>query len=409
MILPVALASLGGLYVTQSILGGFIWSTLPAYMRQQGMGLDQLGFLSLLILPWTLKVLWSPWIEQWRRPACGPARTKPVIALGGVAVLVAAASLALIADLPLPWTIAALFAVATATATVDIACDGHAVEAIPEASYGWANMMQVGGAYVGSAFGGGLLLVAIDRMGWRPGIGLLIVMCLVASLPFLMLRQPSPSSPPARSGPSLRAALRRPEIRRGLWVTALYVAAMKSCLGYFGPFLVDHGFTLSEVGLFSASGSLVVGVIGAVAGGLIVARLGTMTVLLLALAGQAFVLLYCLGVASGLPLPLAALAWLTQIGSSAWLALGFVALYARFMEWSDPGQAGVDFTLFQCMDAGTGMILGFLAGQVAERLGYSSLFGICLLLSLLCGIGIHRSIGMRAAASDTAGQGLPGQ
>lgn len=394
MVLPVAIASLGGLYVTQSILGGFIWSTLPAYMRQQGLGLDQLGFLSLLILPWTLKVLWSPWVEQWRRPVDGRIRTKPIIAVGGAVVLVAAASLALNAGMSLPWMIAALFIVATATATVDIACDGHAVEAIPEHAYAWANMMQVGGAYVGSTFGGGLLLVAIDRLGWSPGIGLLITLCLVASLPFLLLRQPLPTAPPAKAGPSLRAALRRPAIRRGLWVTALYVAAMKACLGFFGPFLVDHGFTLSEVGLFSATGSLFVGLIGAVLGGIIVARLGTMAVLLLALAGQAVVLLYCLGVAMGLPLPLEALAWLTQIGSSAWLALGFVALYARFMEWSDPGQAGVDFTLFQCMDAGIGMVLGVLAGQIAERYDYSSLFGICLILSILCGFGIYRSFRM---------------
>ena len=390
-VLPVAIASLGGLYVTQSILGGFIWSTLPAYMRQQGVGLDQVGFLSLLILPWALKVLWSPWVEQWRRPADGRIRTKAVIALGGAVVLVATACLALGAGMPLPWMIAALFVVATATATVDIACDGHAVEAIPKYAYGWANMMQVGGAYVGAAFGGGLLLVAIDRLGWGPGIGLLIVLCLVASLPFLLLRQPRPATPPAKAGPSLRAALRRPAIRRGLWVTALYVAAMKACLGFFGPFLVDHGFTLSEVGLFSASGSLIVGVIGATLGGIIVARLGTEVVLLLALAGQSVVLLYCLGVAAGLPLPLGALAWLTQIGSSAWLALGFVALYARFMEWSDPGQAGVDFTLFQCMDAAVGMVLGMLAGQIAEHSGYSSLFGTCLILSLLCGLGIHHS------------------
>lgn len=394
-LLPVAIASLGGLYVAQSIIGGFIWTTLPAYMRQQGVALDQLGFLSLLVLPWALKVLWSPWIEHWRRPSGGRVRTKAVIVLGGTVVLVACASLALAADMPLSWMIAALFLGATATATVDIACDGHAVEAIPERSYGWANMMQVGGAYVGSAIGGGAILVAIDRLGWTAGIGLLILLCLFATLPFLLLRQPLPELPPSPAGPSLRAALRRPEIRHGLWVTALYVAAMKASLGFFGPFLVDQGFSLTEVGLFSASGSLIMGLAGAVIGGIVVTRLGTMRVLLLALGGQAFVLLYCLGVASGLPLSVDALQWLTQIGSNAWLALGFVALYARFMEWSDPGQAGVDFTLFQCMDAAIGMVLGVLAGQIAERFGYSSLFGSCLILSILCGLGIYRSLAIR--------------
>ncbi|MDT1061974.1 MFS transporter [Paracoccus sp. CPCC 101403] len=386
--MPLALASLGGLYVTQSVLGGFIWSALPAVMRERGMALERLGFLSLLVLPWALKFLWSPWIEAWRRPVAGPARTKSVIRLGGGLILLATLALALVVDMPLPALILTLFIIATATATVDIACDGHAVEAFPSSAYGWANMMQVGGAYVGAALGGGLVLVAIDRLGWSAGIAVLILTCLACTLPFLLLPQPAPRAAPAPSGPSLRAALARPQLRRGIWITALFVAAMKSTLGYFGPFLVDQGFTLTEVGLFSASGSLVVGVIGAIFGGYVVARLGTLPVLMIALAGQALVLAYCLGVAAGLALPLRPLAVLTQIVSSAWLAFGFVALYARFMQWSDPGQAGVDFTIFQCTDAGIGMVLGFLGGQLAGHFGYSTLFGTALACSALCAFGI---------------------
>ena len=386
--LPVALATLGGLYVTQSILGGFIWSALPAVMRDRGMALDQLGFLSLLILPWALKFLWSPWIEAWRRPPAAPARTKRVIAAGGGLVLLGVAALWL--DVPMPWLAAALFLVATATATVDIACDGHAVEAFSPSAYGWANMMQVGGAYVGAAMGGGLVLVAIGAMGWHMGMGVLVALCLACTLPFLLARQPVPHAPPAPQGPSLRAALMRTELRRGLLITVLYVAAMKSALGFFGPFLVDRGFSLTQVGLYSASGSLLVGVIGALGGGLLVSRLGTLAVLMIALAGQGLVLAYCLGVAVGLDLPLGVLAFMTQVAASAFLALGFVALYARFMQWSDPGQAGVDFTIFQCADAGVSMLAGVLGGQLAERMGYSALFGMAIAVALLSALGLVR-------------------
>ncbi|MTH77872.1 MFS transporter [Paracoccus aestuariivivens] len=386
--LPIALASLGGLYITQSVLGGFIWSALPAVMRQQGMALDQLGFLSLLVLPWALKFLWSPWIERWRRPHSQAARTKAVIAVGGGFILFATVLLALRGDMPLPMLIAALFVIATATATVDIACDGHAVEAFPTRAYGWANMVQVGGAYIGAALGGGLVLIAIDRLGWQAGMAVLIGLCLLGTLPFLLLRQPKPLGPPAPAGASLRAALMRPDLRRGLLITALFVAAMKSCMGFFGPFLVDYGFSLTEVGLYSASGSLVVGLLGAVLGGIVVARLGTLPVLMIALIGQACVLAYCLAVAAGWGLPLQPLAILTQIGSNAWLAFGFVALYARFMQWSDPGQAGVDFTIFQCTDALIGMLLGLVGGQIAQHFGYSALFGVALVCSIICGVGI---------------------
>lgn len=394
--LPAALGTLGGLYVTQSVLGGFIWSALPAVMREQGMALEKLGFLSLLVLPWTLKFLWSPWVERWRRPAGRAPRTKAMIACGGGLVLAALLALSGQTASALAPLIATLFVIATVTATVDIACDGHAVEAFPPSAYSWANMMQVGGAYIGAALGGGLVLVAIDRLGWQAGLAVLAGLCLIGTLPFLLMRQPAPRSEPAAGGASLRAALSRPELRRGLLITALYVAAMKSSLGFFGPFLVDKGFTLTEVGLYSAAGSLVVGLLGAVLGGVAVARLGTLPVLMIALAGQALVLAYCLAVAAGMALPLGPLAVLTQIGSNAWLAFGFVALYARFMQWSDPRQAGVDFTLFQCMDAGVGMVLGFIGGQIAGHFGYHGLFASALACSLICAVGILRRIGDKA-------------
>jgi MFS transporter (putative signal transducer) len=64
------------------------------------------------------------------------------------------------------------------------------------------------------------------------------------------------------------------------------------------------------------------------------------------------------------------------------MSIGFVALYAQFMDWSDPKQAGVDFTVFQCMDGIVSIAGGLGAGWLAERLGYVSIFagasGICL-------------------------------
>lgn len=72
------------------------------------------------------------------------------------------------------------------------------------------------------------------------------------------------------------------------------------------------------------------------------------------------------------------------------LALGFVALYARFMAWSEPRQAGVDFTIAQCADAGLSMFLGVIGGQIAERFGYPALFAIALTIGLACALGMIR-------------------
>lgn len=68
--------------------------------------------------------------------------------------------------------------------------------------------------------------------------------------------------------------------------------------------------------------------------------------------------------------------------SSALMATGFVALYALFMDWSDPRQAGVDFTLFQCMDALISIGSGMVAGYVAEYFGFAIFFGGAAIVAL---------------------------
>jgi len=60
------------------------------------------------------------------------------------------------------------------------------------------------------------------------------------------------------------------------------------------------------------------------------------------------------------------------------MAFGFVALYAQFMRLSDPRQGGIDFTLFQSMDALVSMAGGVIAGYAAQHLGYAPFFaGAC--------------------------------
>ncbi|SSC67918.1 hypothetical protein [Ciceribacter selenitireducens] len=164
--------------------------------------------------------------------------------------------------------------------------------------------------------------------------------------------------------PSLAAALRRSSLRRGLLVAAVYVTAQKIALGMIGPFLVDAGLDLSTIGLVNGFGSLFVG-------------FG------LALALQSVCLICFAAAATMGPFPASLLMILAIGSSSAVLALGFVALYAQFMRWSDPRQAGVDFTLFQCMDALVSMAGGVVARQVAHFLGYGVFFACAAALATL--------------------------
>ena len=376
------LSGIGGLYVAQSVIGGITWTGLPAIMRSEGVPLDQIGYVSLIALPWALKFLWSPWVERYRLPPAGKNRSAEIVAIGGLICVIGlflAGNLSPSEAMPL---LGCLTIVAFAASTVDIACDGFAVQSLAKAEHGWGNAAQVGGAYLGSAIGGGLFLFLVGILGWSWAAWTMTAVLVLLGLPFLLGSARNLPEEARQHVPSLGAALKRPELRRGLLVSAVFVIAQKTAMGMIGPFLVDAGFDVATIGLLNGLGSIFVGLGAALLGGLCVRLWGVRAVLVLSLLIQAaFLALFSFAAFTRL-LPESLLV-IAAIGSSSGImAFGFVALYAQFMRWSDPKQAGVDFTLFQCMDALVSIIGGMLAGQVANAFGYGIFFGCAAALAV---------------------------
>jgi MFS transporter (putative signal transducer) len=374
--------AIGGLYVAQSVIGGITWAGLPAVMREQGVPLDRIGLVSLIVLPWALKFLWSPAVERFRLPPAGRNRTGTIVLAGGLLCVVGLFLVGATGPMALVPALVCLTVVALAASTVDIACDGYAVQSLAKENHGWGNAAQVGGAYLGSAIGGGLFLVLVDASGWQIAVWAMALLLLLLGLPFPF---GAPSRTPEETRehvPSLKAALRRPEIRRGLAAAAIYVVAQKVALAMLGPFLIDTGLDLSTVGLVNGVGSMFVGVAAALAGGALVKSWGMRNVLVLALVLQALSLFFFSFFDLQGSLPKTVLIAVAIASSSGIMALGFVALYAQFMRWSDPKQPGVDFTLFQCMDALVSMAGGVLAGYAAEYFGYGVFFAGAAMVAL---------------------------
>lgn len=379
--LAVVLA-VGGLYVAQSVIGGITWTGLAAVMRDRGLPLDSVGLLSLIALPWALKFLWSPAVERFRLPASGRNRSDIIVLAGGGLCAAAFVAIGFLGPQSLWPVLACLTIVAFAASTVDIACDGYAVESLARKFYGWGNAAQVGGAYLGSAIGGGLFLILVTAIGWRHAAWSMALLLVLLGIPFLLHARGQDRHAARSHVPSLASALKRPDIRRGLVATAVYVLAQKVALGMLGPFLIDSGFDLATVGLLNGLGSMLIGFTAALLGGKLVRAWGTRRVLLTTLALQAVALAIFAfhGISSSVPQPV--LIAVAVASASGLMPLGFVALYAQFMEWSDPRQGGIDFTLFQSMDALVSMIGGVAAGYVANAFGYGVFFAAASAIAL---------------------------
>lgn len=368
--------AVGGLYVAQSVIGGMTMLGLPAVLRDQGLPLDQIGLLYLTVLPWAAKFLWSPYVERFRLPPVGRNRSQLIVLVGGLLCATGLAAMGLTGPSPLMPVLFCLTFIAFVTSTVDIACDGYAVESLAKKHHGWGNAAQVGGAYLGSAIGAGLFLVLVDKIGWSPAVYVMALLVLVLGMPFIF-------GPPARAtveirdhAPSLMVALRRSQIRKGILIAAIYVAAQKWGQSMLGPFLIDYGFDLATIGVLNGLGSMLVGLGGALLGGALVRLWGASLVLILTILVQAGLLFafafFNFDGSVSKPVVIA----VAIVSSSGVMSVGFVALYSQFMGWSDPKQAGVDFTLFQCMDGMVSMIGGLGAGWIAEHLGYTIFFSI---------------------------------
>jgi MFS transporter (putative signal transducer) len=386
--------AIGGLYVGQSIIGGLTFIALPSVLRGRGLPLDQIGLTYLAVLPWALKFLWAPAVERYRLPDVGPARSRMIVLATTLASAMGLVAVGLIGPVALVPLIAVFVLIAFAASTGDIACDGHAVETLAQQHHGWGNAAQVGGAYLGSALGSGLFLVLVARLDWRLASFAMAGLLFVLALPFLL--SPAPAAPARRTHqPSLKEALKRPEMRSGLMLAAIYVPAQKWGVAMLGPYLVDSGLDLASLGLVNGLGGLAVGFGCALAGGALVRGFGARTVLVLALLLQALSLAGLAFAAwRGLPQPLVLAFALAS--SSGIMALGFVALYARFMALADPRQAGVDFTLLQCMDGLVSMAGGIGAGWIAQHLGYGACFALAAGAALIAA-PIAAALGSRAA------------
>lgn len=375
------LLAIGGIYAAQGLVGGLTLQGLPAVMRDAGAALDQVGLMSLAILPWALKFLWAPALERWRLPADGGMPRTRLIVTGGQALMVAVLlSLAYAFGPHAGALLPMLGLLALLAASVDIACDAHAVEHLAPVRRGWGNAAQVGGSYLGMYAGAAVFVLLFGTHGWTVALAGLAAMLVLLTLPFFHWGRPyAPAATPAaarRVGhrPSLAAAWARPAVRRGLLLTVVFQLGSRLAMGMTGPLLIDRGVSLADVGWFNGVGGVTAGVLGTCLGAVLVRRAGAGRALALCLSLQtAGLVLFCALVFVGMDA-----AWLLAgaLLKGALAAAGFVALYAFLMGHASPSQAGVDFTLFQCADAATAAAAGVAGGALAQAFGYGACFGL---------------------------------
>lgn len=390
------LPAVAGIYITQTIITALTTQALPSLLRDAGASLQVAGLTALLWVPWGLRFLWSPIVERWRLPVGRLERRSRLMVLAGqwliAAILLTLGVAALGGYFSLGghagWILAGLLVAALVAATTDVASDAFTVEQLSTRQLGWGNVAQVGGSYVGAMLGAGGFLLVAGTVGWPQALLAAALAVVLLSLPMLLLREPPRDAALAVGHrPSLRHALRRPEVRAGLLLMLLSSIGVRLTLGMFGPFLLDRGMTLEQLGWLFGSLHIGAGVTGAFLGGLLVRHAPGWRAVWIAVGLKAGVLTALTLAAPSASLPVLMVLVGLMFGV---LGLVWVALYSALMGLASPLQSGVDFTLFQSADALLATVAGMAGGWLAQHLGYDVCFGLAAASAVAAAVLVKR-------------------
>jgi len=388
---------------------GWVFNTFQFFLVDLGISRAQIGFLSGVSLPWSLKFLWAPLVDRFALPWPGRRRswivvTQLTLALvfGALAAFAWRALAAQRAGAPLAGAplLAGLFALAVAflAATQDIAYDAYTVELLRPEEHGAAPAVRSIYYRVGMLLSGALAISLSDWLGWP--LVFLLLGALFAACVGLVLVSPEPERPAAPPR-SLGQAVTEPFatfFRRGDAVPlALFLIFYKFGDNMAGtmvnPFLKDLCFSNAEAGAAVKTVGTIALIGGtALAAGLTV-RFGLGRALWIFGAAQAAAnLLYAATAlsrgapldahlcAAGLPpLEAATRAW-AYLGISAEQsaqAMASVAQGALLLRICDRRYSATQFALLTSLFAVGRWSAGLPSGVLVERLGYPLFFTLC--------------------------------
>lgn len=389
-------AVLAALYMAQAIPSYLIAAALPPILREAGVSRAAIGYLSLLFLPLVLKFLWAPVVDR-VRPFARAHRAGWVI-VTQVGVIGCILALLPLGPTNVPGIVAVGFLAALLISTQDIATDGYAVKRLRPEDRAVGNAIQGGSVALGVVVGGTLSLVLYHHFGWS----VMLLTAAAFSLPplaaALYMREGEAAPAPNAPRPSIRAFLKRPEVRTILWVALTYRVSEGLVKAMEGPYLVDAGVPLDRIGYLSGLSAMTAGLAGSGIAALLVRRYGTATTLGLlgALRTLCFALFtaHALGAVVGLWPLFGAAGFQTLIRY-----MEIVALYSLFMAVSSTDQPGTDFTILACAQLVVYLVGSLISGKLADLLGYGALFGLATLLSGAATVATVRLLGRGRAGT----------
>ncbi len=397
------------LYFAEGFPFGIVYDTLPVFFRIHGIGLAEIGALSLRGLPWALKFLWAPAVDAWGRRRTWVVGCQICVTLSLLTILAVDPS-RVSAGL---WVV--VIGLAFFSATQDIGIDAYTIELLDEKEMGPANGIRVTAYRVALISAGGLLVFLAGLIGWSlafTGAAVLMGASSLVSTQLPETTRPHSTAASAASGmETLKRAVWMPLQQffqvPGFPLVMLFVLTFKlgeMALGpMVRPFWVDQHFTPVQIGAVPGTLGVVSTIAGSLLGGSLTARWGIFRALwLLGIAQAASILVYA--AAAALP-PSTALMYAASIVESFCGGLGTAPFMAFLMSICDKAHAATQYALLSALFGLTRVVAGIVSGWATEVFGYAIYFTLSFFLAWPALFLIPRV--QAWSASRAVGKGTP--
>jgi PAT family beta-lactamase induction signal transducer AmpG len=371
------------LWTSTSYFGeGLPWSVLhqlaTEFLTASNASKTQISSTSLFHLAVTLKLLWSPVVDLFGTQRRWLLYTQLVLGLGMLltAAVVAGGNSALF------WLMLALLSVVHATH--DIACDGFYLSALGERDRALFSGVRTAAYRAATIVGSSLLVVLAARTSWALAFasagGLML---LVASLNARLLPRPAEQRPAAKLdrgafASAYRSFFGQPQAGRVLAFLFFYRLGDIMMFAMAKPLLKDIGVGTAERGVLNGV-SIVLSVLGSLAGGALLARHGLARWLVPMTYLQSFAIpLYVLLAVArpGLPL-ISAIVLLEQLASG----IGTAAHGVFLMQRTSRSFTASHFAFATAVVSVGSTLSGFASGPLDEALGHPAFFTLAFVAS----------------------------
>ncbi|HLS50543.1 MAG TPA: muropeptide transporter [Burkholderiaceae bacterium] len=361
--------------------------TLQAWATVEGVSLQSIGFLTLAGTAYTLKFLWAPLIDRYVPPLLGRRRGWMLLSQ----VLLGVCIIAMGFSSPsgnLGWLALLAVVVAFLSATQDIAFDAYSTDVLRDHERAAGAAVKVLGYRLAMIVSGGLaLILAGGWLGWSYTYVLMGVLMLVLTVVTLLAPEPEDVvKAPQTLGRAVVEPLAEFFSRQGAISLLLLIVLYKLGDAFAGALsttflLRGVGFSTEEVGMVNKIFGLAATVVGALAGGAFMARIGLYRSLLLFGILQA-VSNFGYWVLAVTPTHIASMAVVVAIENVCG-GLGTAAFVALLMAMCQQRYSATQFALLSALSAvGRTYLAGPLTPPLVEAFGWPWFFVLTVVIAL---------------------------